>query len=76
VGPIAVPGLAATSLICFIFSWNEFMFAVSLTAVHAPSAPIFLVGFTSSQAVPAQAVRAARLVSFPVLIVGWAAQDG
>ena len=28
------PGLAATSLICFIFSWNEFMFAVNLTATR------------------------------------------
>ena len=29
--PIAVPGIAATSLICFIFSWNELLFARVLT---------------------------------------------
>ena len=34
VAPIAAPGLAATSLICFIFSWNEFMFAVNLSLIH------------------------------------------
>ena len=34
--PIAAPGMAATSLICFIFSWNEFMFAVNLTAWLRP----------------------------------------
>ena len=27
--PIISPGLAATALICFIFSWNEFFLAVS-----------------------------------------------
>jgi sorbitol/mannitol transport system permease protein len=56
VAPIAAPGLAATSLICFIFSWNEFMFAVNLTATRASTAP-------------------ATLVSLPVLIAGFAAQD-
>ncbi len=74
--PIAVPGLAATALICFIFSWNEFMFAVNLTAVVASTAPIFLVGFISSQGlVLAKLCAAATLVSLPVLIAGFAAQD-
>ncbi len=76
VTPIAAPGLAATSLICFIFSWNEFMFAVNLTAVRASTAPIFLVGFISSQGLfLAKLCAAATLVSLPVLIAGFAAQD-
>jgi polyol transport system permease protein len=76
VAPIAMPGLAATSLICFIFSWNEFMFAVNLTAVRAATAPIFLVGFISSQGLfLAKLCAAATLVSLPVLIAGFAAQD-
>jgi len=74
--PIAAPGLAATSLICFIFSWNEFMFAVNLTSVRASTAPIFLVGFISSQGLfLAKLCAAATLVSLPVLIAGFAAQD-
>jgi sorbitol/mannitol transport system permease protein len=74
--PIAAPGLAATSLICFIFSWNEFMFAVNLTSVTASTAPIFLVGFISSQGLfLAKLCAAATLVSLPVLIAGFAAQD-
>jgi polyol transport system permease protein len=74
--PIAMPGIAATSLICFIFSWNEFMFAVNLTATRAATAPIFLVGFISSQGLfLAQLCAAAALVSLPVLIAGFAAQD-
>jgi sorbitol/mannitol transport system permease protein len=76
VAPIAAPGLAATSLICFIFSWNEFMFAVNLTATRASTAPIFLVGFISSQGLfLAKLCAAATLVSLPVLIAGFAAQD-
>jgi sorbitol/mannitol transport system permease protein len=76
VAPIAMPGLAATSLICFIFSWNEFMFAVNLTATRASTAPIFLVGFISSQGLfLAKLCAAATIVSLPVLIAGFAAQD-
>jgi sorbitol/mannitol transport system permease protein len=74
--PIAVPGLAATALICFIFSWNEFMFAVNLTATRAATAPVFLVGFITSEGLfLAQLCAAATLVSLPVLIAGFAAQD-
>ncbi len=76
IAPVAMPGLVATSLICFIFSWNEFMFAVNLTAVRASTAPIFLVGFISSQGLfLAKLCAAATLVSLPVLIAGFAAQD-
>lgn len=76
VRPIAMPGLAATSLICFIFSWNEFMFAVNLTAVRSATAPVFLVGFITSEGLfLAKLCAAATLVSLPVLLAGWAAQD-
>jgi sorbitol/mannitol transport system permease protein len=76
VAPIALPGLAATSLICFIFSWNEFMFAVNLTATVASTAPVFLVGFITNEGLfLARLCAAATLVSLPVLIAGFAAQD-
>jgi sorbitol/mannitol transport system permease protein len=75
-GRSSAPGLAATSLICFSFSWNEFMLAVNLTAVRVSTAPIFLVGFVSSQGLfLAKLCAAATLVSPPVLIAGFAAQD-
>ncbi|MCW7940854.1 mannitol ABC transporter permease [Streptomyces hygroscopicus] len=76
VAPVAMPGLAATSLICFIFSWNEFMFAVNLTATRASTAPVFLVGFITNEGLfLARLCAAATLVSLPVLIAGFAAQD-
>ena len=74
--PIVTPGIAATSLICFIFSWNEFLFAVNLTATVSSTTPVFLVGFISSQGLfLAKLCAAATLVSLPVLIAGFAAQD-
>jgi sorbitol/mannitol transport system permease protein len=74
--PIVSPGLAATALICFIFAWNEFFLAVNLTATNAGTAPIFLVGFISSEGLfLARLCAAATLVSLPVLIAGWVAQN-
>jgi sorbitol/mannitol transport system permease protein len=74
--PIVSPGLAATALICFIFAWNEFFLAVNLTATNSGTAPIFLVGFISSEGLfLARLCAAATLVSLPVLIAGWVAQN-
>ncbi len=74
--PIVSPGLAATALICFIFAWNEFFLAVNLTATNAGTAPIFLVGFITSEGLfLAKLCAAATLVSLPVLIAGWVAQN-
>jgi sorbitol/mannitol transport system permease protein len=76
IAPVAMPGVAATSLICIIFSWNEFLFAVNLTAVTAATAPVFLVGFITAEGLfLGKLCAAATLVSLPVLIAGFAAQD-
>jgi len=74
--PLAAPGIAATSLICFIFSWNELLFARVLTGVVSSTAPVFLTGFVTSQGLfLAKVCAAAAAVSLPVLIAGFAAQD-
>jgi sorbitol/mannitol transport system permease protein len=76
VAPIVLPGIAATSLICFIFSWNELLLARTLTATRAQTAPVYLTGFVTSQGLfLAQVCAAAFAVSLPVLIAGFAAQD-
>src|SRR5258708_2093408 len=74
--PISAPGIAATSLICFIFSWNEMLLARVLTGVRSTTAPVFLTSFVTSQGLfLAQVCAAAVAVSLPVLIAGFAAQD-
>lgn len=76
IGPVAIPGIAATALICFIFSWNEFLFALNITATQAGTAPVFLVGFISNEGLfLARLCAASVLVSLPVVIAGFAAQD-
>jgi sorbitol/mannitol transport system permease protein len=76
VAPIALPGIAATALICFIFSWNELLFARVLTGVVAGTAPVFLTSFVTSQGLfLAKVCAAATIVSLPVLAAGFAAQD-
>jgi sorbitol/mannitol transport system permease protein len=74
--PIIAPGLAATALICFIFSWNEFLFALRLTGQNAKTAPVFLAGSIAPEGLfLAHLCAVATVVCLPVLIAGWAAQD-
>ena len=76
IAPVIAPGIAATALICFIFSWNELLFARVLTATVAETAPVFLTSFVTSQGLfLAQLCAAAFVVSLPVLVAGFAAQD-
>jgi sorbitol/mannitol transport system permease protein len=73
--PLIAPGLAATSLICLIFSWNEFFYAVNFTSSTAATAPLFLVSFISGRGLfYAKLAAAATLASLPVLLAGWIAQ--
>lgn len=74
--PLISPGIAATALICVIFSWNEFFFAVNMTAVNAQTMPVFLTGFMSGQGLYwAQLSAASVLAALPVVICGWIAQN-
>ena len=43
--PLAAPGLAATAIIIFIFAWNEFLFALILTATKAVTLPVGILGY-------------------------------
>ena len=74
--PLTAPGIAATSLICFIFAWNELLFARVLTSTVAGTGPVFLTGFITSEGLfLAKLCAAAMVVSLPVLVAGFAAQD-
>src|ERR1700716_2215407 len=69
--PLIAPRIAATCLICLIFSWNEFFYAVNFTSSTAATAPVFLVGFISGRGLfYAKLAAAATLASLPVLLAG------
>ncbi|MCL4828231.1 MAG: carbohydrate ABC transporter permease [Caldilinea sp.] len=42
--PLILPGLVATWIICMAFSWNEFLFALSLTTKSAIPMPVIIAG--------------------------------
>jgi sorbitol/mannitol transport system permease protein len=74
--PLVSPGIAATALICVIFAWNEFFFAVNLTAVNAQTMPVYLVGFIAGEGQYwAVLSAAATMAALPVILCGWFAQN-
>lgn len=73
--PMVAPGVAATALICVIFAWNEFFFALNLTAIEAATVPVMLVSTMTSEGLFLARLSAASvLASLPVVIAGWIAQ--
>ena len=49
--PLAAPGIAAAAIICFIFCWNEFLFALILTNFNAKTLPVAAAGFVTDRLV-------------------------
>jgi sorbitol/mannitol transport system permease protein len=72
--PLIRPGLVSTALLCSVFSWNEYFFAVNLTN-SSSTLPLFLQKFLSfGELYTAQVAAVATLVSIPVVLAGWIAQ--
>ena len=42
--PLATPGLVASFIICLIFAWNEFLFALVLTFRRSQTLPVMIAG--------------------------------
>ena len=73
--PLTAPGLAATALLSLIFSWNEFLLAVNLTAANSGTLPVFISGFQTSEGLFfAKMSAASTLAVAPVILAGWMAQ--
>jgi multiple sugar transport system permease protein len=61
--PLARPGLAVAALLVFIYSWNEFMFALTLTASDSTrTAPVAVALFPGLYEIPWGDLAAASLV--------------
>ncbi len=74
--PLLIPGLAATALLCVIFTWNEFFLAVNLTTRSASPLSVYISTFKAAQGdlFIAKMSAAATATVLPVLIAGWVAQ--
>jgi len=73
--PLSAPGLVTTAILCFIFSWNEFLFANVLTAAVAKTVPVGIRGLVTSRAIEWGEIAAvATLQVIPVLVFTFAVQ--
>ena len=66
--PIVAPGIAAVMVLSFIYSWNEFLYAVILTGRGSRTLPVMITSFMTNKAILWGRIGAAgSLVIFPVL---------
>jgi sorbitol/mannitol transport system permease protein len=73
--PMAGPGIAATALLCVIFAWNEFFYAVQLNPVDGSTVPIWVTTNISTRGdFLAKLSAASVLACIPVVLAGWFAQ--
>ncbi|MGQ9621360.1 MAG: carbohydrate ABC transporter permease [Bacteroidales bacterium] len=73
--PMVKPGLIATGMLTFVYSWNEFLYAVILTVNKAKPLTVTIAGFITDKGLiwgPMAAMGCA--VVFPVLIIMWLMQ--
>jgi multiple sugar transport system permease protein len=69
--PVIKPGLAATAVLVFIFSWKEFLFALCLTSTEAGmTIPVGIAGFVQEYNMRyGEMSAAAMFASLPALIL-------
>jgi multiple sugar transport system permease protein len=72
IAPLAAPGMVTTAILVFLFCWNEFLLAITLTATTAArTAPAALSFFTGNSqfAVPTGSISAAAvIITIPIII--------
>jgi multiple sugar transport system permease protein len=68
--PVAAGGIAVTAIFAFLASWNEFLFALLLTAVHAVTMPVVIANFQTQYGLQWGTMTAlATVYSVPVVLL-------
>lgn len=69
--PLAAPGLVSVMLLVFIFSWNEFLYAFTLTATeHSRTLPAAIALFPGLHEIPwGEIAAAAILATLPTVLL-------
>ena len=68
--PVIAPGLAATSVLTFVFSWNEFAVSLALTMKQTATVPVAIAKFAQEFEIQyTQMAASAGLAMLPALIV-------
>jgi multiple sugar transport system permease protein len=67
--PLGAPGIAVSAIFCFIFSWNELLYALILMRRETQTAPVVATSFMSGYQVPwGQIMATGTLVALPVIV--------
>ena len=73
IAPLAAPGVFTTAILVFIFAWNEFLFAISLTSTDAartvPAALAFFTGSSQFEQPTGSIAAAAVVVTIPIVLL-------
>jgi multiple sugar transport system permease protein len=73
IAPLAAPGVFTTAILVFIFAWNDFVFAVSLTSTDAaqtvPAAISQFPGASQFQQPTGSIAAASMVVTVPIVIM-------
>ncbi|MEH7239327.1 carbohydrate ABC transporter permease [Bacillus sp. JJ1562] len=73
--PISGPGIVTSSILAFIFSWNNFMFSLILAGEKTKTLPIAIFNFLSYSEINWGGLMAASvIITAPVLIIALFAQ--
>jgi multiple sugar transport system permease protein len=72
IAPLAAPGVFTTAILVFIFCWNDFLFAISLTSTTAartvPAAIAFFTGSSAFQQPTGSIAAAAVVITIPIIV--------
>ena len=70
--PLAAPGVVTAAILVFIFAWNDFVFAITLTSSDSartvPAALAFFTGESQFTAPVGNIAAAAVLVTIPIIV--------
>jgi multiple sugar transport system permease protein len=73
--PLALPGIATTAIFCFLFSWNEFLFALVLTRAKAQTYPVLVTTFLGVKGIDWEYMSAyGSAGTIPIIILALVAQ--
>ena len=68
--PLSWPGVATTAILTFLYSWNEFLFALVLSGPDTQTLPVGLAGLETHAGVEIAPLAAATVVSLlPVFLL-------
>lgn len=72
IAPLAAPGVFTTAILVFIFCWNDFLFAISLTSTTrartVPAAIAFFTGSSQFQQPTGSIAAAAVIITIPIVL--------